>query len=172
MALKVINTAKQAGGNRPLKVQTIEEQNAARRVLNNIGFEYATCVFEIDGEIWACKMSMSRLLEGLAISGKNAKILCPFGKNQLLDMIEEADALELIGESIDLDNIMSNPRYHVSNRGQACEYLLAKKYHAKFDHAGAMVGSNGEFRGTEVKFFGFDHNGKIKGTPSATIALY
>ena len=79
MALKVINTAKQAGGNRPLKVQTPQEVQAANRLLKEISFKYATVVIEYDGELWACKMDMTRLLQGLSISGKRAKVNCPFG---------------------------------------------------------------------------------------------
>ena len=167
MALQVINTAKQAGGNRPLKVQTAQEVQAANRLLQKITFKYATVVIELDGELWACKMDMARLLQGLSISGKRAKVNCPFGKKQVQQMIEDADALELIGTSEDLQKYYDNPRYKgVTNDGQAVEYLLAQKYRCKFDHYGSMSTNGGEFRGTEVKFFSFD---KTTGTPSATI---
>lgn len=167
MALKVVNTAKQAGGNRPLKVQTAQEIAAANRLLKKINFKYATVVIEYSGELWACKMSMTRLLQGLSISGKRVKINCPFGKKQVEQMIDNADELELIGESEELEKYYNNPRYKgVSNDGQAVEYLLAQKYHCKFDHYGSMSTNGGEFRGTEVKFFSFD---KTTGTPSATV---
>ena len=82
-------------------------------------------------------------------------------------MIEDADALELIGTSEDLQKYYDNPRYKgISNDGQAVEYLLAQKYHCTFDHFGSMTTNGGEFRNTEVKFFSFD---KTTGTPSATI---
>lgn len=167
MALKVINTAKQAGGNRPLKVQTAQEVQAANRLLKEISFKYATVVIEYNGELWACKMDMSRLLQGLSISGKRAKVNCPFGKKQVEEMIDNADELELIGESAELEKFHGNPRYKgVTNDGQAVEYLLAQKYRCKFDHYGSMTTNGGEFRNTEVKFFSFD---KTTGTPSATI---
>lgn len=162
--MKIINDAKVAGGNRPLKVQTPQEKRTAEKLVKKSGIKYATVIIEMDGELWACKMLMSRLMEGLAISGEKAKILCPFGKKQFLQLVDDGDRIELIGYSDDLDEFRS--RKGVSNNGHAIEYYLAKKYHAKFDHFGSMATNGGEFRGTEVKFFSFD---KTTGTPSATV---
>lgn len=164
MSLKTIDTPKQAGGNRPLKQQTAEERAFADYLCKTSGIKYATIVNEFDGELWACKMPLSRLLKGLCLSNGKAKILAPFGKKQLMQMIDDAEDLELIGTVEDLDDIIAKKGGRI-NRGQAVEYFIARKYHCKFDHIGRMTTNGGEFRGTELKYFGWS---TTTGTPSAT----
>lgn len=156
--IKTVNIAKTTLSPRGLKEQTATEKAYAKKILDKINFEFATVIFEINGELFWCKMPFNRLTDNLAISGKRAKFLSPLGKNQVLDLIESG-TLEKIGNSSDLE------KFGKSNNGKNIEYFIARKTHQKFDHNGKMTDSNGEFRNTEVKFFSFD---KTSGTPSAT----
>ena len=162
--MKIINANKQTNSPRGLKQQTELEKLTAKKLLEKVNFKNATIVIEYNSQLYACKVPMYRLTDQLAISGKRAKFLCPFGKSQVIDFIANGD-LEKIGSSEDLDKYFNSNRYKVTNNGQAIEYFLSQRYHAKFDHYGKMTGGNGEFRNTEVKFFSFD---KTTGTPSAT----
>ena len=162
--MKTINVNKQTNSPRGLKQQTELEKLTAKKLLEKVNFKNATIIIEYDGQLYACKMPMNRLTDQLAISGKKAKFLCPLGKTQVIDFIASGD-LKRIGSSEDLEKYTQSNRYKVTNNGQAIEYFLSQKYHAKFDHYGKMTGGNGEFRNTEVKFFSFD---KTTGTPSAT----
>lgn len=156
--IKTVNIAKTTTSPRGLKVQTATEKAYAKKILDKINFEYATIIFEIGGEIFWCKMPFNRLTDNLAISGKKCKFLSPLGKSQVISLIADG-TLEKIGNSSDLE------KFGKSNDGKNIEFFLASKTHKKFDHNGKMTDGNGEFRGTEVKFFSFD---KTSGTPSAT----
>ena len=156
--IKTVNISKTTTSPRGLKVQTATERETAEKILAKINFEFATVVFEISGSLYWCKMPMHRLTENLAISGKKCKFLAPLGKSQVLDLIESG-TLEKIGTSQDLE------QFGKSNNGKNIEYFLARKTRKGFDHNGKMTDGQGEFRGTEVKFFSFD---KTSGTPSAT----
>lgn len=156
--IKTVNINKTTTSPRGLKAQTEVEKAAAEKILAKIQFKNATVIFEINSGLFWCKMPMHRLTDNLAVSGKKCKFLAPLGKNQVLDLIADG-TLEKIGESADLE------AFGKSNNGKNIEYFLAKKTRKSFDHTGKMTDGNGEFRGTEVKFFSFD---KTSGTPSAT----
>ena len=160
----VINENNTTTSPRGLKEQTAQEKATAKKILEKINFKNATIVFEINQELFICKMPMERLTANLAISSKKCKFLSPLGKSQVLEFIENGK-LEKIGNSSDLEKYHNNPRYKIGNNGHAIEYFIAQKYHTKFDHQGKMTEGSGEFRNTEVKFFSFD---KTSGTPSAT----
>lgn len=162
--MKTIDTAKMTNSNRGLKQPTPQERAHAQKLIASVQFKKVTVVIEIGGGLYACYMPKERVFAQIALNGKRAKILCPLGKAQVLQYISSGD-LEKIGVSSDLEKYHNNKRYKVSNDGHAIEYFLAQKTHTKFDHNGKMLGSTGEFRNTEVKFFSFD---KTTGTPSAT----
>lgn len=156
--IKTVNIEKATNSPRGLKAQTEQEKIYAHKILEKIGFKNATVVFEINGNLYWCKMPMNRLTENLAISGKKCKFLSPLGKSQVLELVANG-TLENIGKSSDLE------KFGKSNNGKNIEFFLARKTRQKFDHTGKMTNGNGEFRNTEVKFFSFD---KTSGTPSAT----
>ena len=156
--IKTVNIEKTTTSPRGLKEQNATEREYAKKILEKIGFKNATIVFEINGNLYWCKMPMNRLTENLAVSGKKCKFLSPLGKSQVLELIANG-TLEQIGYSADLE------QFGKSNNGQNIEFFLARKTRQKFDHTGKMTNGNGEFRNTEVKFFSFD---KTSGTPSAT----
>lgn len=162
--MKTLDIAKTTNSPRGLKAQTVQEAAAAKMILDKIKFNNATIIIEWSGKLYGCKMPMHRLTAQLCISGKRTKFLCPLGKNQVIDLILSGD-LEMLGFSEELEKYHENKRYKVSNDGQAVEYFLKQKFHAKFNHTAKMTKGNGEFRNTEVKFFSFD---KTSGTPSAT----
>ena len=162
--MKTLNIAKTTNSPRGLKAQSALEKATAQKILDKINFENATIIIEIHNKLFGCRMPMSRLCENLAVSGQRVKFLCPLGKNQVNDLIISGD-LEMLGFSEELEKYHENKRYKISNDGQAIEYFLKQKYHAKFHHTAKMTKGNGEFRNTEVKFFSFD---KTSGTPSAT----
>ena len=159
--IKTVNIAKTTASPRGLKVQTATEKAYAKKILDKINFEYATVIFEINGNLFWCKMPMHRLTENLAISGKRCKFLSPLGKSQVLDLVENG-TLEKIGSSADLE------KFGKSNDGKNIEFFLASKTHKKFDHSGKMTSGNGEFRGTEVKFFSFDKQAEHLPQPANT----
>lgn len=156
--IKTVNISKITTSPRGLKAQTEQEKVYAQKILDKINFDFCTVIFEYNGGLFWCKMPMHRLTDNLAISGKKCKFLAPLGKNQVIDLIEDG-TLEKIGSSDDLE------KFGKSNNGKNIEYFLARKTRKGFDHSGKMTDGNGEFRGTEVKFFSFD---KTSGTPSAT----
>ena len=162
--MKTLKIEKVSASNRKAKEQTTQEKATAQKLLSKCNFDNATVVIEYNKKLYACKMPLDLLLKQLSIAPSRVKINCPFGKNQVVDLIATND-LECIGESENLKKYYNNPRYKVKNDGQAVEYYIAQKYHTKFDHYAKMSKGAGEFRNTEVKFFSFD---KTTGTPSAT----
>ena len=162
--MKIINAMKTTNSPRGIKVQTELEIETAQKVLDKINFENAIIVIEKNGTLFACKIPMYNLVKGLAITGKKCKILCPLGKNQVDEFIENGE-LTKIGISTDLEKFYNKSYYSVSNNGQAIEYFLAQQKHCKFHHQTKMLNGKGEFLNCEVKFFSFD---KTSGTPSAT----
>lgn len=167
--MKTINVCFESTSNRKAKELSRYEVKLSDILKTSVNCKYAMPIFVIDGGLYACKMPIDLLFNRIAFGKANNKFLSPLGKNQVKTHIASGE-LEKIGETADLDYYIENPRYKtksgklaISNYGQAVEYYLAKKYHAKFDHYGKMT--EGEFRGCEVKLFNFD---KTTGTPSAT----
>lgn len=167
--MKNINVGFESTSNRKAKKLNRYEVKLSNILKTSINCKYAMPVFVIDGNLYVCKMPIRRLFERIAFGKTNNKFLSPLGRNQVKAFIAN-DRLEKIGTTADLDYYIGNPRYKtksgklaISNYGQAVEYYLAKKYHAKFNHYGKMI--EGEFKGCEVKLFNFD---KTTGTPSAT----
>lgn len=167
--MKTLNVCFESTSNRKAKELSRYEVKLSDILKTSVSCKFALPVFVIDGGLYACKMPIELLFSRIAFGKANNKFLSPLGKNQVKAFIASGD-LEKIGVTADLDYYIENPRYKtksgklaISNYGQAVEYYLAKKYHAKFNHYGKMI--EGEFKGCEVKLFNFD---KTTGTPSAT----
>lgn len=162
--MKTLAIEKTTNSPRGLKAQNAQELKLAKAILEKANFENVTVVIEYDKNLYACKMPLELVVKQLCNNGNRNKILCPLGKNQVINLIASGD-LEKIGSSSDLEKYHKSSRYKINNDGQAIEYYLKQKYHCKFDHNAKMTNGNGEFKNTEVKFFSFD---KTSGTPSAT----
>ena len=162
--MKTLKIEKVSTSPRGAKVQSATEKKLAKAILEKASFENVTIVIEYNKNLYGCKMPLELVLKQLANNGERNKILCPLSKSQVIENIENGN-LEKIGSSQDLEKYHDNPRYKITNNGQAVEYFLKQKYHCKFDHQAKMTSGQGEFRKTEVKFFSFD---KTSGTPSAT----
>lgn len=167
--MKTLNACFESTSNHGAKVLTAKESRLANILKKGINADKVMPIFVMNGSLYACRMDIGFLFDRIAFGKANNKFLSPFGRNQVKSYVESGD-LEKIGEISDLDYYIGNPRYKtksgklaISNYGQAVEYYLAKKYHAKFNHYGKMT--EGEFKGCEVKLFNFD---KTTGTPSAT----
>lgn len=171
MKLVTVTTEFKAGGNKPAKVLTKKEVKMAQILQAHVNAKNLLACFIYDGNVYACKMDIDRLYSRLAFGKNNNKFLSPLGRNQVIELIDDG-TLKPIGTTENLDYYIKNDRYKsasgkykVTNYGQAIEYYIAQKAHAKFDHYGKITEGNGEFNGCEVKLFNFD---KTTGTPSAT----
>lgn len=162
--MKTLVIEKTTNSPRGVKAQNEQEKKLANAILDKATFKNVTVVIEYNKGLYACKMPLDLVLKQLCNNGNRNKILCPLGKNQVIELINSGD-LEKIGSASDLEKYHNSARYKISNDGQAIEYYLKQKYHTKFDHNAKMTAGDGEFRNTEVKFFSFD---KTSGTPSAT----
>lgn len=162
--MKTLTIEKTTNSPRGLKTQSPQEKKLAQAILQKANFDKVTIVIEYNKNLYACKMPLELVVKQLCNNGNRNKILCPLGKNQVIENIENGN-LEKIGSSNDLEKYHNSNRYKITNDGQAIEYYLKQKYHCKFDHNAKMTNGQGEFRNTEVKFFSFD---KTSGTPSAT----
>lgn len=162
--MKTLKIEFQSTSPRGTKAQSPQEKALAKKIMQQANFEKVTVVIEYNNNLYACKMPLELVLKRLANNGNRNKILCPLSKIQVIENIENGN-LEKIGSSSDLQKYHNNPRYKITNDGQAIEYYLKQKYHAKFDHNAKMTAGQGEFKNTEVKFFSYD---KTTGTPSAT----
>lgn len=149
---------------RKARKQTAQELKLVKAITSKAQFDNVTIVIEYDKNLYACKMPLELVLKRLVNNGNRNKILCPLSKTQVIENINNGN-LQKIGCSSDLQKYHDSNRYKITNDGQAIEYYLKQKYHAKFNHSAKMTAGQGEFKNTEVKFFSYD---KTTGTPSAT----